>query len=136
MKLLVVDGKGGGLGKAIIESIRKSDLKNIQVLALGTNGIATQNMLKAGADDGATGENAILHMAPKADVIVGPLAIIHAGGMMGEISFKMANAISESEAIKMLLPTNQCHVEILDLKMSPLKSILSELIEKLKNMQK
>lgn len=136
MKIAVIDGKGGGLGKSIIEAIVKAELEEIQVFALGTNGIATQTMLKAGAQDGATGENAILHMASRVEVIVGPLAIIQSGSMLGEISETIAKAVSESEAQKFLLPTNQCKVKVLDVKNSSLKALFGELIEELKNMQK
>lgn len=111
MRIAVVDGQGGGIGRAIVEKI-KAALPNIEVVALGTNSVATGQMLRAGADDGATGENAIVHNMKYVDIVVGVIGIINANSMMGELSPKMACAIGESTAFKVLLPINRCHIHV------------------------
>lgn len=111
VKVAVVDGKGGGIGKALIERIKKEGL-NIELIALGTNSSATTNMLKGGADEAATGENAILYNSMRVDVILGVIAIIQANSMMGELTPDMAMAIGESDALKILIPTNRCNIKI------------------------
>jgi len=111
MRIAVVDGQGGGIGRGIVEKI-KAALPNVEVLALGTNSVATGQMLRAGADDGATGENAIVHNMKYVDVVVGVIAIINANSMMGELSPEMACAIGESRAYKVLLPINRCNIYV------------------------
>jgi len=111
MRIAVVDGQGGGIGRAIVEKI-KAALPNVEVVALGTNSAATGQMLRAGADDGATGENAIIHNMKYVDVVVGVIAIINANSMMGELSPAMAQAIGESRAFKVLLPINRCNIHV------------------------
>lgn len=108
----VVDGQGGGLGKNIVGKLRKQIAKDsgISICALGTNSNATTNMIKAGADMGATGENAIKCMAEKSDIILGSIAIIAANSMMGELTPAMALAISSSAACKILIPLNRCNL--------------------------
>lgn len=107
----VVDGQGGGIGKAIIEKMKKENF-NINIIALGTNSAATTNMLRGGADEGATGQNAIIYNSSRADVILGVVAIITANSMMGEMSREMAAAIGESSALKILIPNDRCNVKI------------------------
>ena len=109
--VVVIDSQGGGLGKAIVEKIKKSDL-GVRVLGIGTNTVATMAMLKAGADDAVTGENAVLYNAQFADYIIGGLGIIAANSMLGEISPAMANAISSSRAVKLLIPVNKCNLYV------------------------
>ena len=109
--VMVVDGQGGGLGKAIIEKIKKTDL-DVRIIGTGTNAIATMAMIKAGADDAATGENAIIYNAQYADYIIGGLGIIAANSMFGEISPGMAAAISSSQGTKLLIPLNKCKLYI------------------------
>lgn len=111
VKVAVVDGKGGGIGKALIERIKKEGL-NIELIALGTNSSATTNMLKGGADEAATGENAIIYNSGRVDVILGVIAIIQANSMMGELTPDMAMAIGESNALKILIPTSRCNIKI------------------------
>ena len=111
MRIAVVDGQGGGIGRAIVEKL-KAALTNVEIVALGTNSAATGQMLRAGADDGATGENAIVHNMKSVDVVVGVIAIINANSMMGELSPKMAQAIGESRAFKVLLPINRCNIHV------------------------
>lgn len=110
----IVDGQGGGIGKNLVGKLKKRIPKDsgITVCALGTNSVATNNMLKAGADIGATGQNAIIRNAGQSDVILGPIAIIAANSMMGELTPEMAVAISSSPARKILIPLNRCNIAI------------------------
>ena len=123
--ILVVDGKGGGMGKAMIEALIPTTQAHI--IAAGTNAVATANMLRGGAHDGATGENAICTLAAKADVIVGSLAIITANAMLGEITAPMAQAIGASDAQKILLPLQRCGLIVVGIGEPPLKRLLAEL---------
>ena len=107
MKIVVVDGQGGRLGKLLVEGV-KARLPQAQVYALGTNSIATATMLKAGADAAATGENAVCVGCRKADVIAGPVGIVIADALLGEITPKMAAAIGQSGAKRVLVPVNHC----------------------------
>lgn len=107
MKIVVIDGQGGKIGKAVIEQLRARNCTDY-ILAVGTNSIATSAMLKAGADAGATGENPVVVACRDADVIIGPIGIIAADSMLGEITPKMAEAIGQSQARKVLVPVNRC----------------------------
>ncbi len=109
--ITVVDGQGGGIGKAIVLKL-KSELPNIHIRALGTNSAATNAMLKAGAADGATGENAIVCNVRKADIIIGVLAILMPNSLLGELTPKMAEAIGSSDAQKILIPVDRCNIHI------------------------
>ena len=111
IRIAVIDGQGGGIGKALIERIKKDNL-NVKIIALGTNSNATLNMIKSGADEGATGENAIIYNSSRVDVIMGVIAIIMPNSMMGELTPKMASSIGESDALKILIPTNRCNIKI------------------------
>ena len=108
MKIVVIDGQGGRIGKTIIEQLKASPGFDSEILAIGTNSIATSAMLKAGADNGATGENPVIVASRSADVIVGPIGIIAADSMFGEITPRMAEAIGQSSARKVLVPVNRC----------------------------
>ena len=133
MTIAVVDGQGGGIGRAIVEKIRKELSSKVEIIVLGTNATATSVMLKAGADEGATGENAILVNVKKVDIIVGVLGIISANSMLGELSPQMALAIADSPAMKLLLPLNRCNIEIVGSdKNTPLPALIAELVESLK----
>jgi len=107
MKIIVIDGQGGKIGKLIIEQVKK-DLPDQRIIAIGTNSIATSAMLKAGADAGATGENPIIVNSSDADVIIGPIGIMIANSLLGEITPRMADAVSQSKGLKLLLPLNKC----------------------------
>jgi hypothetical protein len=110
----VIDGQGGGIGKSIIGKLRKLIDKDmeISICALGTNSTATNNMIKAGADFGATGENAIIQTVTKSEIILGPIAIIAANSMFGELTPAMAAAVSTCSALKILIPLNRCNIMI------------------------
>jgi NAD(P)-dependent dehydrogenase (short-subunit alcohol dehydrogenase family) len=109
--IMVVDGQGGGLGKAIVEKLRDARL-DADILALGTNSIATGVMLRAGATTAATGENALIYNAGLADFIVGPIGMISANSMLGEISAAMAGAIASAPGMKLLVPMNKCNLYV------------------------
>lgn len=113
MKIAVIDGQGGGIGKAVVARLRTEFGDNLEILALGTNAVATGNMLKNGANAGATGENAVRVNAGKVDLIIGPMAILMANSMLGEITSIMAEAVSESPARKIIVPLNLCNVHII-----------------------
>ncbi len=109
MVIMVVDGQGGGVGRALVEELKEAlGGRKAHILAVGTNSAATQAMRKAGADSVATGENAVVYNAGHADIIVGSMGIIAANAMMGELSPAMAAAISSSSALKVLVPNNKC----------------------------
>ena len=107
MNLLVIDGQGGQLGSQIIKAIR-TRYNDINIIAVGTNATATTSMIKAGANQGATGENPVIVASRKADVIIGPVGIVIADSLLGEITPKMAVAIGQSNATKILVPINKC----------------------------
>lgn len=111
MRIVVIDAQGGGLGKAIVEKL-KEKVNNAEIIALGTNSTATGSMKKAGALQAATGENAIVYNAQRADIIIGGIGIIAANSMLGEITPKMAEAVSSSDALKILIPIGKCHILI------------------------
>lgn len=111
MKIVIIDGQGGGLGKAIITAL-KSASADIEIIAVGTNSIASSAMKKAGADIAATGENSVIVNCRKADIIAGPIGLIAADALYGEITPAMAAAVSGSEAVKILIPFNSCGIII------------------------
>jgi len=114
MVVAVIDGQGGGVGKSIVEKLKVA-MPDIKILALGTNSAATGQMLRAGADEGATGENAIVYNMKHVDIVCGVVAILSANAMMGELSPKMAEAIGASDARKVLIPLNRCHINIVSI---------------------
>ena len=129
MRICVVDGQGGGIGSTIIRKVKEIYEETVEIVALGTNAIATAQMLKAKANRGASGENAIVRTAPSADLIIGPIGIVMAHAMMGEVTPKMAEAISASPAKKLLLPLTQENVEIVGASLLPLPRLIETMIE-------
>ena len=111
MKILVIDGQGGRMGALLVKRIKESATGAL-VTAVGTNSIATSAMLKAGADAGATGENPVIRAAMTADVITGPIGIIAAHSIMGEVTPAMAEAVSGSQARKVLIPVSSCSIRV------------------------
>lgn len=130
MNVLVIDGQGGQLGSQLIKTIR-GKFNDIKVVAVGTNATATAAMLKAGAHQASTGENPVVVACRKADVIIGPIGIVIADALFGEITPKMAVAIGQADAVRILLPINKCDnfvVGIPDLAMS---TLLADVLDKL-----
>ncbi|MGI6091509.1 MAG: DUF3842 family protein [Veillonellaceae bacterium] len=132
MRIAVIDGQGGGMGKVIIERLRREFHDKVEVLALGTNSLATAAMLKAGANEGATGENAIIYNANEVDWIVGSLSIIVANSMQGELSPNMAAAIASSKAKKLLLPIHRSNIEIIGIAAEPLPHLVEMLLAQIR----
>lgn len=134
MRIAVVDGQGGGIGKHITEKLRRELPEHIEFLALGTNALATSVMLRAGANEGATGENAVIYNAGRVDLIVGPISILFPNAMLGELSPKMAEAIASSPAQKVLLPLSRAGIDIVGLKSEPLPHLIEELVKRVKEL--
>jgi hypothetical protein len=132
VRIAVIDGQGGGIGKHLTERIRKELGNDVEIIALGYNSVATSLMLKAGANEGASGENAIVQTVPRVDVIVGSLSIIIANSMLGENTPKMAAAVASSKADKILLPIGRNRVEIVGVRQEPLPHLVEQLVQRLK----
>ncbi|MBW2203070.1 MAG: DUF3842 family protein [Deltaproteobacteria bacterium] len=132
MKLMVMDGQGGGIGATIIKGLRHSIGADLEILALGTNSIATSRMMKAGANRGGTGENAIICTSQVVDLIIGPLGILVANAMMGEVTPKMASAVSSSKAKKVLIPLTQEKIKIVGVSDEPLPHLVNQIIKTVK----
>ncbi|NLB17638.1 MAG: DUF3842 family protein [Syntrophomonadaceae bacterium] len=128
MRIAVIDGQGGGIGKTIVERLKAANLPGVTILALGTNSAATLLMKKAGADQGATGENAIIHNMTDVDIVMGVIAILNANSMLGELSPAMAVAIGRSRATKILLPVNRCGIQVVGLKDLNLSAYMDEAV--------
>lgn len=107
MKITIIDGQGGRIGKSVIEQIKKNH-PDLELYAIGTNSLATSAMLKAGATFGATGENPCIINAQDSDIIIGPIGIMFANALLGEITPAIATAVGSSNAFKILIPTNRC----------------------------
>ena len=129
MDFCVIDGQGGGIGSLVIKRLREAFGDSVDITALGTNAIATAQMLKARANRGASGENAIVRSVGLADVVVGPMAIVLANAMMGEVTPSMAEAIASCPAKKYLIPLSQENVELVGLAPTPLPPLIDLLIE-------
>ncbi|HZD60426.1 MAG TPA: DUF3842 family protein [Anaerolineae bacterium] len=132
MKILVVDGAGGSIGQQIVTRLRESLPDKIEILALGTNAIAASNMMKAGANRGASGENAFRVTVPEADIIVGPISIMVPNSFMGELTPAMAEYLSLSKAKKVLLPMSQPHIDLVGTSNLPLPHLMDETIRLVK----
>lgn len=132
MKILIIDAQGGGMGRQLVASVKK-EFPKAEITAVGTNSIATSNMLKSGADHAATGENAVIVGCRKADVIIGPVGIAIADSMYGEITPVMAAAVGQSDAKKLLIPMNQCSNVIVGIKNVSMGSMVEAVIEQLKD---
>lgn len=128
IRIVVIDGQGGGIGTTVIKRIKEVFGERAELWALGTNAIATAQMMKAGANRGATGENAISYAAARADVIIGPIAILLANAMMGEMTPSMVRAIGESRAAKLVLPLTQEPIEVVGTIREPLPHMVDRLI--------
>jgi len=133
MKVLVIDGQGGKLGKQLVEMVRAAR-PQAHITAVGTNSAATATMLKAGADQAATGENAVIVACRRAEVILGPLGIVIADALLGEITPAMAVAVGQSRAKKLLLPVNQCNNLVAGVPALTLKELMDRAVELLSSL--
>ncbi len=131
MKLVVIDGQGGRMGSAVVEQLRATCSEHT-IYALGTNSVATASMLKAGADYGATGENPVLVNTKDADIIIGPMGIVLADSLLGEITPAMAVAVGQSRAYKILLPVSRCKHHIVGCPDMPLSESIRLVIKEVK----
>lgn len=129
-RILILDGQGGKLGRQLIEAI-KARFKNIEIIAIGTNGIATSTMLKGGADHAATGENPIIVACRTADIIIGPIGIVIADSLMGEITPRIATAVSQSNALRILIPANKCANIIVGVPDLSISALIADTVNKL-----
>jgi hypothetical protein len=131
-RICVMDGQGGGIGATLIQYLKAQLGENVELVALGTNAIATARMLKAGANKGASGENAICRTVTRADCIVGPVAVTWANAMLGEVTPRMAEAVMSSAAPKVILPLSQENAEFVGLTREPLPHLVEAAVVKIK----
>ena len=128
MVIMVVDGQGGGIGKALIERLKTVVGAEHELIAVGTNAMATMGMMKGGAKNIATGENAVIYNAKRADVIVGSIGIVSANAMLGELSPAMSAAIGESDAVKILIPLNRCGLRVAGVATDSLPAMMDDAV--------
>lgn len=131
MKIVIIDGQGGRLGRLITEAVRK-ELPGLELLAIGTNSLATGAMLKGGATRGATGENPVIVACRDADVIIGPIGILAADSLLGEITPAMAVAVGQSRAKKLLLPVSHCNNTVIGVSPLSMNEMVAQTVIALK----
>lgn len=138
MRIAVIDGQGGGIGRVITEKLSEKLYRpyprNVEIIALGTNALATSVMLKAGANEGASGESAIIYNASRVDLIMGSVAILFAHSMLGEHTPSAAEAIARSPAKKIVLPLNRSNVDFVGISAEPLPHLVEEMVFLARNM--
>lgn len=132
-KVLVLDGQGGGLGRQLVAAIRAA-CPEAELTAVGTNSLAANAMLKAGASRAATGENAVVVNCRRADVIVGPIGIVIADALLGEITPAMAAAVCQSDAKRVLVPINHCENYVVGVPEQPISQLVSAAAQKVKEL--
>lgn len=132
MNVLVIDGQGGQLGGQIIKLL-KENFDELDITAVGTNATATATMLKAGAKQAATGENSVIVACRKANVVIGPIGIVVADSMLGEVTPKMAVAVGQADAVRILLPVNRCDNIIAGIPELSVTDVLQDMLAKVKN---
>ena len=130
MNLLVIDGQGGQLGSSIIKAVTER-FPDVNITAVGTNANATASMVKAGAKKAATGENPVVVASLKADIIIGPVGIVIADALLGEITPRMAEAVGKSSAVRILIPMNKCDSIIAGVPDVPVSAIIEDALKKL-----
>lgn len=133
MKLLIIDGQGGQLGAQLIKAIQ-AQFPQVEISAVGTNAAATASMLKAGAERAATGENAVRVACRKADVIVGPIGIVIADAMLGEVTEQMAVAVGRADAVRILIPVNKCENLIAGVQDFNMTAMIRDVLVKIEKM--
>ena len=131
MNIIVIDAQGGGIGRQLVAKIKKA-YPSENLIAVGTNSIATSSMLKAGADQGATGENAVVVACRQADVIIGPIGIIIADAMLGEITPVISRTVAQADAVRILIPFNMCDTLIAGITDASTGSLIDAAIERLR----
>ncbi len=129
MRIMIMDGQGGGVGRSLVEELRLK-YPEAELIAVGTNAAATSNMMKGGTALGATGENAVIYNSVRVDAIVGPVGIVVANAMLGEITPKMAEAVA-SNPRGLLIPVNRCHVQVMGVENKKLGDYIKEAVDKL-----
>lgn len=132
MNILVIDAQGGGIGKQLVAQIKK-EYPAEHVIAVGTNSIATSAMIKAGADQGATGENSVVVACKTADVIIGPVGIIITDAMLGEITATIAQSVAQAKATRILIPFNMCDTLIAGITETGTGSLISAAMQTLRS---
>ncbi len=135
MKITVIDAQGGGMGKQVVSAVRKA-YPEIEIIAIGTNSIAASVMLKAGANRAAAGENAVVVASRSADVIIGPIGIVIADSLLGEVTPKMAVSVAQSTAKKLFIPFNHCDNYIVGINDLSMKTLIKSLLDELDNIIK
>lgn len=130
MNILIIDAQGGGIGKQLVLAVKKN-MPDVSVTAVGTNSAATMAMIKAGADNAATGENAVVVNSKKADVIIGPVGIVIADALLGEITPLMATAVAQSPAKRILIPINHCDNIVVGVEDLSVGKLLQDVIKEL-----
>lgn len=131
MKILIVDGQGGRLGKQLVKEVLER-FPQAELSAVGTNSMATEQMLKAGAPRAATGENAVVVASRRADVILGPVGIVIADALMGEVTPDMAKAVGQSDAVRILLPHDKCNTMVAGVGDAGMSALIEDAMEKLR----
>jgi len=130
-KVLIVDGQGGKIGRQLAELLMPHNGEKLEITVVGTNAAATANMMKSGAARGATGENAIIANARRSHVIAGPMGIVIADALLGEMTPNAALAVGQSEAVKILIPVSKCDNIVVGVKDTPLSSMIAEAAERI-----
>ena len=130
MDILIIDGQGGNLGRQLTKRLREA-LPQADITVAGTNSTATENMLKGGADRAATGENAVVVNARRAKVIAGPLGIVIADALLGEVTSTMARAVGSSDAVRVLIPMNRCDTLVAGVEEKPMGELIDDAVRKI-----
>lgn len=134
MTILVIDAQGGGIGRQLVAAIRR-DMPAARVIAVGTNSAATTAMLRSGADEAATGENSVIVGCRRADIIVGPIGIVIADSMLGEVTPRMALAVAQSDAKRILIPFNHCDNVIVGISDFNIGALIQNAVDEIKRLQ-
>jgi len=132
--IMILDGQGGGIGRKIAECLVEASLPEVKIIAVGSNAIATMNMMKAGLSAGATGEAACIYNAARADIIIGPMGIIFPHAMYGEISPAMALAVAESNAERVLIPVSNRHLHLVGMADRSITQHLEEMMQTVRSL--